>query len=357
MEKPEILFYPSPALQGNRMFDLGQAELNRDNGLRVFYETKKELGRLGYDVRTIDMARDLKKAAAVIFHNVPKQNDGHYLDCLGNGMQERMYLMLEEPHTVYAANYDKANHKNFRRILTWYDPYVDNARYFKYFFPNPIQYGQRVDFPNLPFGQKKLLCMISGNKYMDHPLELYSERRRAVRYLEREHLADFDLYGTDWEVPVVYWWPFHKFKINILMKLACKRAGFGAGWQYPSYRGAVRNKLETLGKYRFSICYENQKDTPGYVSEKMIDAFLAGNVPIYYGNENCKGYVPDDCFINRKKFSSFAEVYDYAAGMSEGEHNEFQGRILEFLNSRKVYPFTITAFVEKIKLVLDLQKG
>lgn len=42
------------------------------------------------------------------------------------------------------------------------------------------------------------------------------------------------------------------------------------------------NKIETLKEFRFSIVIENCKEDY-YFSEKLIDCFLTGNVPIYWG--------------------------------------------------------------------------
>jgi hypothetical protein len=38
-----------------------------------------------------------------------------------------------------------------------------------------------------------------------------------------------------------------------------------------------------FSRYRFSLVMENT-DAPGYVSEKILDAFLAGSIPIYFGS-------------------------------------------------------------------------
>jgi hypothetical protein len=40
--------------------------------------------------------------------------------------------------------------------------------------------------------------------------------------------------------------------------------------------------LDWISRYRFMICLENS-NTPGYVTEKAIQASLAGTVPIYAG--------------------------------------------------------------------------
>ena len=47
----------------------------------------------------------------------------------------------------------------------------------------------------------------------------------------------------------------------------------------------ANNKLEYLKNFRFNICPENV-DAPGYCTEKLFDAFLAGTIPIYHGDCN-----------------------------------------------------------------------
>jgi hypothetical protein len=47
--------------------------------------------------------------------------------------------------------------------------------------------------------------------------------------------------------------------------------------------GPVTDKLAFQKQYKFSIAYENSRD-PGYTTEKIVDAFAAGTVPIYWGD-------------------------------------------------------------------------
>lgn len=44
----------------------------------------------------------------------------------------------------------------------------------------------------------------------------------------------------------------------------------------------VPNKIDTLKKYKYNLCFENSY-TPGYVTEKIVDSFLGGSFPIYWG--------------------------------------------------------------------------
>ena len=50
--------------------------------------------------------------------------------------------------------------------------------------------------------------------------------------------------------------------------------------------------------YKFIICFENSK-TPGYITEKIFNVFLAKCIPIYDGAPNVTS------FINPKSFISF----------------------------------------------------
>lgn len=47
--------------------------------------------------------------------------------------------------------------------------------------------------------------------------------------------------------------------------------------------GPVKNKLDFCSRYKFNICFENSPAL-GYTTEKIMDAFAANSVPIYYGN-------------------------------------------------------------------------
>ena len=57
----------------------------------------------------------------------------------------------------------------------------------------------------------------------------------------------------------------------------------------------IIDKVKFLKKYKFSIAMENS-EADGYASEKIIDSFLAGTIPIYYGD-----YMVDE-YINPKSY-------------------------------------------------------
>lgn len=63
------------------------------------------------------------------------------------------------------------------------------------------------------------------------------------------------------------------------------------------FEGSIQ-KTKWLSKYRFSIAFENSS-AEGYTTEKIIDAFLANSIPLYWGNPriNEEGFNPA-AFLN-----------------------------------------------------------
>ena len=70
--------------------------------------------------------------------------------------------------------------------------------------------------------------------------------------------------------------------------------------------GPVEDKLKFLENYKFSICFENSK-TDGYISEKLSDAFEAGTIPIYYGDDTVQELVNTKSYIHVKDENEFDE--------------------------------------------------
>ena len=117
---------------------------------------------------------------------------------------------------------------------------------------------------------------------------------------------------------------------------------------FPSYRGKVDSKKETLKKYRFAICYENARDIPGYITEKIFDCFFSACVPVYWGANNIQEYIPKECFIDKRDFATYEELYVFMKNMSDKEYLNYLKNIENFLNSSKSYQFSSEFFVNQI---------
>ena len=60
-------------------------------------------------------------------------------------------------------------------------------------------------------------------------------------------------------------------------------------------------------KCKFTLCFESTKHE-GFVTEKLMDAFYADTIPIYYGSDSAKEIFNEKAFIHCSDYSSFEEV-------------------------------------------------
>ena len=85
------------------------------------------------------------------------------------------------------------------------------------------------------------------------------------------------------------------FRLKFIKELSkYKKIDIG-GKRYSNIGRPIINKREFLSSYKFSIAMENSEGN-GYITEKIVDSFLAGTIPIYYGD-----YMVDE-YINPKTY-------------------------------------------------------
>lgn len=136
--------------------------------------------------------------------------------------------MLVESEVIVPRNWDIETQGQFSRLFTWRDSWIDNDRFFRLNYPNPI------DTSDAELRQPDRFCtLIAGNKLSSHPLELYSKRRQAIRWFERHHPEEFDLYGVGWDL-LVLGGPRPLRALNVLLPEAARRL---LAPRFPSYRG------------------------------------------------------------------------------------------------------------------------
>jgi len=73
----------------------------------------------------------------------------------------------------------------------------------------------------------------------------------------------------------------------------------------------IDHAVQTYRPYKFVLACENMLDVPGYVSEKIVLALLAGCVPIYSGHASVKDHFNPKCFINLSDFKSMDACLDF----------------------------------------------
>jgi hypothetical protein len=72
----------------------------------------------------------------------------------------------------------------------------------------------------------------------------------------------------------------------------------------------VDNKIEFIKDYKFTLAFENSS-SPGYTTEKIVEAMMAGSIPIYWGNPDVAKDFNPKSFINVTDFPSFEAAINH----------------------------------------------
>lgn len=312
----------------NQIFNLENPRLNVGNLLFGHWLLKQELKSLGYDISTQDI-HPPESSEFTICNEMPPVSS--------NLEPSKTHLLIMESELIRPDNWDLERHKKFAKIFTWKDSLVDNKKYFKINFATMIP--EHLEFKS---NRPKLCCLIAGNKGSTHPLELYSHRKRAIDWFERHAPHEFDYYGMGWDQPL---------QDGSFYKKALKKLGLfkiDRSSKSKCYKGPVENKFEVMKDYSFSICYENAQGIDGYVTEKILDCLVSGCIPIYWGAPNIKDLVPSNCFIDKRNFETYGELYKHLKSLDPEQIKTFQFNIKTFLESEKGKSYSYQNFAETI---------
>ena len=309
-----------------------------DNFLYQQRLLKSKFLELGYDVATYDINSPVD-SQIVFYYDYNKSLPEPDISKVN-------FLFLWESSVISPQMYNLELHGKFDKIFTFCDELVDNKKYFK------INYAYEIpsEISKNTARKQKLCTLIAGNKMVNHPLELYSKRIDAIRWFEEHHQDEFDLYGRGWCIPSSLLLRRVYNRLPVLRKILSKLLPK----PYPSYCGELDEKIPVLEKYKFAICYENARDIPGYITEKIFHCFFAGCVPIYWGANNIMDYVPAGCFIDKRKYATYEELYEYISKMPDVESLNYLTNIEEYLNSDPIQQFSAQHFANTvIKEVLN----
>ena len=329
----------SDHLKKNHIF---KEAAHRDDCTHSYILLKSLMQERNYDLSTHDLNKVEESEIVIYASNMPKR--------LPKGSErDKSFLILSESPFIRPDNYDQERHKKFRKIFTWFDKLVDGKKYIKlnYAHKFPLKFDNDVQ-------KKDRLCvLVAGNKKAKAELDaqlkgldLYKERERVIRWFEANHFDDLDLYGVGWNS---YYFEGSKTirllnRVPVLPKLTLKLLG----GNYPAYKGAIANKRDVMVRYRFSICFENARDIPGYITEKIFDSFFAGCVPIYWGANNITDFIPKTTFIDRRDFSDYESLYKFIKDMSDADYLKILQNIEMFLRSKEADPFKSEFFAQTI---------
>lgn len=255
------------------------------------------------------------------------------------------YAIITETNFIHPDNSNMSLLKEYDHLFSWNQNILNSNLATKILFSHPLDKTIVDGF----YTRNQLVVLFASNRSLRgwYPkYNLYNERVKTIRWFERNAPNDFVLYGRKW---------------NLSARLPTRLGGFVHSLEkkipfnycpFPSWRGVIDNKHDILKKSRFSIVYENIKGLNGYITEKIFDAFVAGNVPIYWGAKDISHYIPNNCFIDRRDFSNHNELYKYIKNISEDEYLSYQSSIKNFIeNDSKEFSCNHFAEVISSKIV------
>lgn len=161
--------------------------------------------------------------------------------------------------------------------------------YMETLFPtneSEVRRGVRVDAPALlkrremTYGPKKFACAFINNP---HPIRL-----RAIEELKRH--GDVEVFGKYSGRPVV-------------------------------------SKYEIARNFKFSLCFENDL-FPGYLTEKLLDAYACETVPLYWGDLGSERHLNRDAFVNAKDFETLTDFASFISNLSAADYGEIYAAAL-----------------------------
>jgi len=297
-----------------------------------YYELMREafLAR-GIELNTPDLNKDKSVAFNLVIEGQLYSDDAQF----------KYLIAVENPHhNKFNASLDYCRH--FHKVFTW-NPHLDAAGNVVRVL-SPHQTAKR-EF--LPFDQRETFCcLINANKSFREKIasDLYPERVRVIRWYERHAPQYFALYGRGWDRPA----PAYNFFGKVFRSIPSMRFKLFGHKHFPSYIGEIADKGEILRHAKFSYCYENNRDITNYITEKIIDSFVYGCVPVYWGANNIGEYIPEDCFIDRRKFRDTKDVHQFLLSITPEEFANYQSNIANFLQSQNAKKFSFEYFVSKI---------
>ncbi|MCR4586644.1 MAG: hypothetical protein K5686_13085 [Lachnospiraceae bacterium] len=160
--------------------------------------------------------------------------------------------------------------------------------------------------------------MSFGDRYLRLPLyALYTERIKEAMdkhtkpdayYLSKKKFCNRVVSNPD----------SHPMRESLYEKLSRYKKVDSGGRYKNNVGGAVADKMAFERDYRFTLAFENTS-TPGYVTEKILEAFAGDTVPIYWGDPLIADEFNPDAFINCMEYDSEEDIIKRIKEVEEDE--------------------------------------
>ncbi|MCL5798051.1 MAG: glycosyltransferase family 10 [Patescibacteria group bacterium] len=160
--------------------------------------------------------------------------------------------------------------------------------------------------------------------------ELQSKRFEAIEYFGKR--KELDLFGYGWKDKERLPDGFRERLDPILDKIK---------------PNSCKDKNRTISGYKYAVCFENTA-YPGYITEKIIDCFTAGVIPVYLGAPDVEKYIPPETFVDMRKFDSWEKLERKLKHINEQEAKRMIEAGREFLKSNEGLKYSFSGFAKDI---------
>lgn len=151
-----------------------------------------------------------------------------------------------------------------------------------------------------------------GDRYLRWPLYYAYDQELWDAFMSKHLNTQEKLAGKTGFCSFVYSNKMGDFIREKFFQELSKYKKVNSGGRYMNNIGVpdgVKNKIEFESRHKFSIAFENSSH-PGYTTEKLIQSFAAGTVPIYWGDPRIKEVFNPESFVFVNDYESLDAVVD-----------------------------------------------
>ena len=138
--------------------------------------------------------------------------------------------------------------------------------------PDFNTFDYAVGFDDLSFGDRYIRHPLFA-RYSSYPLLAERKKEPDASLLFRK-FCSFVVSNSEFSDPM---------REKFFKRLSQYKKVDSGGRFLNNVGGPVKDKLAFLREYKFNIAFENSV-SPGYTTEKIMEAYVAQSIPIYYGN-------------------------------------------------------------------------
>jgi len=254
---------------------------------------------------------DLESASYLLCFNHNRKVYNSFIE--SGGKSKNSILIRLEPRAVFPAQYSEVIESLYGCIFTPGKSDCDSLQLLPwpyYYNENPLApSGQDVDLSaqlnrlasegifelELWMNRKMQMSLIASNKVSPTSRSNYGLRRKFASTMSVDSLQVYGgLWNSSLKSKIVHRLGVFRFAIQS-RKIPNIGSLYGNLFKkYPNAHGAIENKHVVIQKSKFSLVIENDNE---YVSEKLIDAFIGGSIPVYVGGNFQSFGIPEAAVV------------------------------------------------------------